>query len=162
MKKKTPNPDSEYKPFDSEGNKKSSTSKPVTFEDLLREIQQSKVSQPEVKQTPKKEKYVYETPKYVDYDDNLQDEERSLENVNYKSDDEIYNTYEQAKKEAFNRPSYEDSEVDFKDSVLRFSHFKEYDTLSVPSEAQNIARELKNPDNIKRAIVLSEILNRRY
>ena len=158
-KKKSPESGSDSRSFTPENQKQSS--KPVTFEDLLKEIQQSKTSAPEVKRPSKP---IYEQPKYVDYDDNLKEEEEDLEDVNhnYRDEDEIYKTYERAKSEAFNKPSYEDSETNLKDSVIQFSHFKEYDNLSIPSEAHNIARELQNRDNIKRAIVLSEVLNRRF
>jgi hypothetical protein len=158
-KKKSSPPDNDYKPFNTDSQP---STKPVTFEDLLKEIQQSKTTKPEVKKFPAKP--VYEKPQYVDYDDDIKSEEEDLEDVNYnnRSESEIYETYEKAKKEAFNKPTYEDSPVDLEGSVVRFKHFKEYDNLSVPSEAQNIAKELQNPDNIKRAIVLSEVLNRRY
>ena len=78
--------------------------KPLTFEDLLREIQTSKspVAPTTFLPSPKAE--------YVDYDDDLQDEEQDLEKTDYtfRNEDATYAAYETAKQEAFVRPSLED------------------------------------------------------
>ena len=158
LKKKSPNPNTDYKPLDTN---QPSSSKPVTFEDLLREIQQSKASKPEAKPATKP---VYNQPKYIDYDDDVKAEEEDLEDVdyNYRKDDDTYKTYEKAKSDAFNKPSYEEVKPEMTDSIVRFNPFKEYDVLEVPSYARALANELRNPESIKKAVILSEILNRRY
>ncbi len=157
-KKKAPAESSEGKPF--EQSKPNTSSKPVTFEDLLREIQGSKtVAPPEP--TPAYESRSY--PKYEDYDDNLEKEEKDLENVDYdyRNQDKIYETYEKAKQDAFNRPSLEET-MKVGDTIVRFGHFKEYDQQVASTLASSFAKDLQNPENFKKAFILSEILHRKY
>lgn len=142
------------------------TSKPVTFEDLLREIQRSKAPTP--KAQPKHiEPYVApapsQYPKYEDYDENIEEEVKELQLVDYddRKNDNIYETYEKAKKEAFNRLSLEET-MKVEDTVVRFGHFKEYDKKVAPSWTRKLAVELRNSENFKKAFIMSEILNRKY
>jgi hypothetical protein len=136
--------------------------KPVTFEDLLREIQAAKSPKPKPITTPQMPKQV--APKQYDiedYDDNLEEEEKSLENTSYNTNDQIYETYENAKKAAFARASLEETmKVD--DTEVKFGQFKEFSRQQSSSLASEYARELRNPKSFKRALILSEILNRRY
>lgn len=137
--------------------------KPVTFEDLLREIQASK--NPKPKPVP-----VYQPPKQVpakqydfeDYDDNLGDESKSLERTDYYADDTIYETYESAKKAAFSKASLEET-MKVEDTEVKFNQFKEYSKgEGQKSSAAEYAKELRNPKSFKRALILNEILNRRF
>jgi hypothetical protein len=160
-KKKAPEPGGDFKPFESE-NAPSNPNKPVTFEDLLREIQQTKAPKPEFKPEPVRP--AYKQPEYVDYDEDLKSEERDLEEISQdyrKNDDQIYETYEKAKSEAFNRRSLEET-MKVEDTVVRFGHFKGYDIQQTETVAQSIAKDFQNPENIKKAFILSEILNRKY
>jgi hypothetical protein len=139
-----------------------STGKPVTFEDLLREIQSAKAPA-EPKPAPKP---YYETPsypKYEDYDDDLKDEAKSLEEVSYdqRKDDNIYDVYEKAKQAAFQRPSLEET-MKVEDTVVRFGQFKEYQHQEEPSLASLVAKDFQNPENVKKAFIMSEILRRKY
>ena len=84
---------------------------PVSFEDLLREITEGKQPQkfPEspINQNKTEDRQPLPKPKpaYVDYDDDLEDEQKSLERVDF--DDERSNkAYEEAKKMAFHRRYY--------------------------------------------------------
>jgi Ribosomal subunit 39S len=150
--------------FDSEQreipNPPSSPTKPVTFEDLLREIQASKAPKPKpVSMAPKQvssSQYDVE-----DYDDNLGDENKSLERNDYYSNDKFNETYENAKKAAFSRASLEET-MKVEDTEVKFNQFKEYSKKEGHSLASEYANELKNPKNFKRAIILSEILNKRF
>jgi hypothetical protein len=160
-KKKQPETGGDFQPFDPES-PAGSPGKPVTFEDLLKEIQQSKAPKPEVRQEPVRP--TYKQPEYVDYDEDLKSEERDLEEISQdyrKNDDQIYETYEKAKSEAFNRRSLEET-MKVEDTVVRFGHFKGYDIQQTETVASSIAKDLQNPDNVKRAFILSEILNRKY
>jgi hypothetical protein len=155
-KKKSP-PESEGKPFELPD----TSTKPVTFEDLLREIQSTKtVAPPEPKPAPYQSKSY---PTYEDYDDNIGKEEKDLEEVdyNYRNQDKIYETYEKAKQAAFNRPSLEET-MKVEDTVVRFGHFKEYDQQAPPSLASTLGKDLQDPENFKKAFILSEILTRKY
>ncbi len=141
-------------------NAPSDSTKPVTFEDLLREIQASKAPQPKAAPVVTKQvapkKYDFE-----DYDDNLSDEIKSLEKTENFKDDKIYDTYEQAKKAAFSRASLEET-MKVGDTEVRFNHFKEYSKAEDKSLASEYAKELQNPASFKRALILSEILNKRF
>jgi hypothetical protein len=140
------------------------SSKPVSFEDLLREIQQAKAPQaPEPKPVPKP---FYESPsypKYEDYDDDLKEEEKDLEDVNYdyKKQTDTYDVYEKAKQAAFNRASLEET-MKVEDTIVRFGQFKEYERHEQPSLASLVAKDFDDPDKVKRAFIMSEILNRKY
>ena len=134
--------------------------KPVTFEDLLREIQASKAPKPKPvqvapKQVPSKQ---YEVE---DYDDNLEDENKSLERTDYYANDKFNETYENAKKAAFSRASLEET-MKVEDTEVKFNQFKEYGKKEGQSLASEYAKELKNPKSIKKALILNEILNRRF
>ena len=134
--------------------------KPVTFEDLLREIQASKAPNPNpviVEQKPVSDK----KDDVVDYDDNLGNENKSLERTDYYANDSFYETYESAKKAAFNRASLEET-MKVEDTEVRFNQFKEYSKKTSRSLASEYAKELRNPLNFKRALVLSEILNKKF
>jgi len=137
--------------------------KPVTFEDLLREIQASKAPRqkkvdvaPVAPQKVAANKYDFE-----DYDDNLGEETKSLERTDYYANDKIYETYENAKKAAFSRASLEET-MKVEDTEVRFKQFKEYSKSDDKSMAADYAQELKNPKSFKRALILSEILNKRF
>lgn len=132
--------------------------KAITFEDLLREIQQGKtLTQPEPI-APKSKPY-----DFVDYDDDLEEEEKSLEDVTYDAakDDEVLKTYEAAKREAFNRPSLETIDQP-RDGNVQFGHFREYDKKIREKPGLKFLKELKNPEGFRKAVILSEILNRKY
>jgi hypothetical protein len=133
--------------------------KPISFEDLLREIQAAKAPKP-VKQAipqpaPAKQ---YD---FVDYDDNLKDEVEEFEKVDYKSQDQIYDTYEKAKRDAFNRPSLEET-IKVEDTDTSFGQFKGYKRKERGAMVSNYITELKNPTSFKKAFILSEILSKRY
>lgn len=131
-------------------------SKPISFEDLLREIQASKApsNKPVVEAQPK-------TIEYVDYDDEIEEEVKPLEKTNYKTEDEIYSTYEKAKSEAFNRASLEET-MHVEDTVVSYEKFKGYKRERKPAAAVNFVKELQNPTSFKKAFILSEILAKRF
>lgn len=123
--------------------------KTLTFEDLLRQITESK-TQP--KQEP-----------VVDYEEELEEEEEVLEDVNYdyRKDNKAFETYEEAKKQAFFRPSLEET-MNVKDTVVTFGKFKEFEKETGPDLAAGYLKDFKDPEGIKKAVVLSEILKRKF
>jgi hypothetical protein len=131
-------------------------SKPVSFEDLLREIQASKAPKPVLKQVPVAPKQDFE-----DYDDNLEEENKSLERAAPYSEDRTYETYENAKKAAFSRASLEET-MHIEDTEIKFGKFGEYSKVETKSVASQYAEELRSPQSFKRALILSEILNKRF
>jgi len=126
--------------------------KPVSFEDLLREIQAAKSPRQVV--APPVKQYDFE-----DYDDDLKEEAEVLERTDYKSEDQIYDTYEKAKKDAFNRPSLEET-LKVGDTQVTFEQFKGYQHREVVTN--EYIKELRNPSSFKKAFILSEILSKRF
>jgi len=169
LKKKnpsTPSPEEEsYNP--SQGRSAEPAKPPITFEELLREIQGTKTEQTEAKPV------LYDTPQtaldspkhsdYQDYDDDLDTEEKDLEDAgyDYKKQDTIYNTYEQAKSQAFERPSLEES-MKLEDTVVKYGQFKGYQQVSHTGFLTEYIKELKDPKGFKKAFIMSEIIQRRF
>lgn len=156
-KKPEPPPYADDFPEPQPGRGDSRQPKPITFEDLLREIQGEKTLSKPVVKTPDVAQY-----DVVDYDDDLKDEVEDLEDVRYDAskDDEVFKAYEAAKKEAFNRPSLE--EVAPVGEVVRFDHFKEYDQQRKGKPSMGFLKELKDPGGFRKAFIMSEILRRKY
>jgi hypothetical protein len=176
-KKKAAEQTSQQKPLE-QNQPTGNTSKPFTFEDLLREIQQGKAATPRAEPVPPPiQQYVppqpkpamvsapaqSQSPKYEDYDDNIEKDEKDLENVDYdyRNEDKIYETYETAKKEAFNKASLEET-MHVEDTVVKYGRFKEFNQEALVTMASSIATDFKDKANIRKAFILSEILNRRY
>jgi len=133
--------------------------KPISFEDLLKEIQAAKEPKPQP-QPVLEPVNDYQT---VDYDDNLKQEEQPIEKTdyNYKDHDTIYETYEKARQEAFLRPSMEET-LKLENTIVRFGQFKGYEQQIRPSLAREYGKELQDTTNFRKAFILSEILNRKY
>lgn len=139
---------------------------PVSFEDLLREITEGKQPEklPEAPVTKHHTEYRKPLPKpqpaYVDYDDELEDEEKSLEKMSF--DDERSNkAYEEAKKMAFNRPSLEET-MKLDQVNTSFGRFKEFDKKQDKGLLSEYVKDLRDPKGFKKALILSEVLNRRH
>ena len=124
--------------------------KAMTFEELMREIMEAKTTPP--KQEP-----------VVDYDDQLGEEERDLEDVNYdhRKDSEVTATYERAKKEAFSRPSLEET-MKVGDTVMSFGKFKEFERTKGSNLAEQYLNDFGDMDKVRKAIVMSEILKPKF
>jgi hypothetical protein len=138
----------------------------LTFEELLREIAEAKepeekpVYQPKPAYVAPKPAYVAPKPAYVDYDDDLKEEEQDLEDVNYDYKKES-KVYEDARMLAFNRPSLEET-MKVEDTIVKFSKFKEFEEQKGRNLLEEYTRDLRDPEGFKKAVVLSEILNRRF
>jgi len=132
-------------------------SKVLTFEELLKEITESKAKP---KPQPKAE--------YVDYDDEVaeeiqeKEEIKDLEDVeyNYKKD-KVVVEYEEAKRQAFLRPSLEET-LNIKDIDTRFAKFKVFETATQSNLVERYLTDLYDPEGLKKAIVMSEILQRKF
>lgn len=136
--------------------------KATTFEELLRDIEQMK--KPEPRPAPSYDRPpAKREPEYVDYDDELEDEKKGLEDAkyDYRNQDKIYDVYDEAKKLAFVRPSLEET-VKLEDTIVRFKQFKGYETESKKNLVEVYLKELKDPAGFKKAFIMSEILKRRF
>lgn len=127
--------------------------KPLSFEDLLREITEAKQTSPSPMQRPAQE--------FQDYDDELQEEiEPERPDYDYRKQ-ETYQTFEQSKYEAFNRLSYEET-MKLDDTDVKFGKFQAFEEDTKPSIAAQIAEDFADMDKVKRAFIMSEIFNRKY
>lgn len=140
--------------------------KPMTFEELLREIQQAKTppkpiaKEPEIQTRPTYQT-VPPTKSYeIDYDDDIKDEEQDLETIPQR-DNRSSEIYENAKRDAFNRPSLEET-MKLEDTDVKFGHFKVYDDVPKKSVASDILKDFSDPEGFKKAFIMSEILKRKF
>ena len=103
-------------------------------------------------------------PGPVNYDESLSEEEQDLEEVDYdyKKQDTIYATYEKAKKEAFFHPSLEDVDWKSQKSDIIFEKFKGFEIEKKPDLMARYLGNIKNPDELKKAFVVSEVLKPKF
>lgn len=138
---------------------------PVTFEELLREITEGKTEKfPESPVTQTKPEFRQPLPKpkpaYIDYDDDLEEEEKSLEKTNF--DDERSNkAYEEAKRMAFNRPSLEET-MKLDQVNTTYGRFKEFEKKQETGVLAEYVKDLRDPKGFKKSLILSEVLNRKH
>lgn len=140
----------------------------MTFEDLLKEITEAKVAQPQPvqrttpSQTVRPVSEVTETY-VVDYDEDLKEEIQDLEVVGNEVDDSWKRNkiYEEGKRVAFNRATLEGT-LQLSDTDMKFGKFKEFDQKEQTNVLQNYLSELQDPEGLKKAVIMSEILNRRF
>lgn len=133
------------------------TAKPMTFEDLLEEIQGMKKKETEVKPEP-----IESVDRDWEYTE-PSEAKKQLEDAqyDYREHDKIYEVYEEARKQAFLRPSLEETSK-LEDTIVRFKQFKVYQTENRRNLSEEFFRELKEPQGFKKAFVMSEILKRRF
>jgi hypothetical protein len=133
--------------------------KPLTFEELLREITEAKQSPQPSFETRRPETEV------VDYDDEIKEEEQDLEEVSYnkryKEEERVNTAYEQAKREAFNRPSLEET-LKVSDTQVQFGKFKVFEVNQNTNVLEDYTKDFQDPEGLKKAVVMSEILKRKF
>lgn len=127
--------------------------KTLTFDELLREIESMKQPKP----APQPE------PAVLDYEEEPVRDEQPVEDTkyDYRQQDRIYEVYEKAKAEAFERPSLEET-VKLKDTIVRFSQFRGYEKAPRPKTKDEYLAILRDKDNFRKAFVVSEILKRKF
>jgi hypothetical protein len=127
----------------------------LTFEELLREISQGKSEPKTERKTPAKP--------YYSYEDEVFEEDQDLDDVNidYRKEDKTVAAFEDAKRQAFFRPSLEET-MNVQDTDMRFGKFKEFEL----QKSRNLMHEyligLNDPEGWKKAVVMSEILQRKF
>jgi hypothetical protein len=162
-KEQQPNDIPNYEPHSKPQQTTTSKPKQLTFEELLKEITESKQPEKPVYETKKP---VYQTipqTRRIDYDDDLKEEEKDLEDVeyDYRKKDNIYNVYEQAKSQAFVKPSLEET-MKVKDTVVKFGKFKAFERETKRNLLEEYTKSFRDPEGLKKAVVMSEILNRKF
>jgi hypothetical protein len=145
----------EQTPYHTETSNPPNKPKQLTFEELLREITETKT----VQQQPRP----VVQPTYVNYDDDIEEEIQDLEVIpeSYRKKDNIYDVYEEAKKAAFNRPSLEET-MRVGDTDTKFARFKMFEQEEETSVLDEYAREFQDPAGFKKAFVMSEILKTKF
>lgn len=129
--------------------------KQMTFEELLREIAEGKAEkQPEKKVVPQ--------PVHESYEDVSAEEERDLElDPQEYQDDKVHQVYEEAKRQAFSRPSLEET-LKLQDTDTTFGRFKEFEKEPQRNLVLDYLTEFRDPEGLKKAVVMSEILKRKF
>lgn len=141
--------------------------RPLTFEDLLREIQSGKpATRPEPSLPTPTPTYNKPEPSSweVDYEDEPVEEIKDLETIEPRKREpvrETYDAYERAKLEAFNRPSLEET-MKLADTDVKFAHFKSYDMPTQRNVLADYLSELRDPEGFRKAFIMSEILKRKF
>lgn len=133
------------------------TQKPISFEDLLREITEAKAPKTE----PQYE--TYQQPEYVDYDDEVVDEEEAYEQVvpDYRKTDPIYKKYEDAKAYDYASNLLEQT-MRLDDVDMKFGRFNEFESEKGRNLLEEYTQDLRDPDGFKKAVILTEILNTKH
>jgi hypothetical protein len=135
------------------GRAETSSPKQLTFEELLREISEGKTQTQVPKEvTPKAE--------YENYDEVIEEEDLEVDLNDYRND-KVTTTYEEAKRQAFARPSLEDT-MKLQDTEMKFGRFKEFEKEAKRDLLGEYLADLRDPEGLKKAIVVSEILKRKF
>jgi hypothetical protein len=129
----------------------------LTFEELLKEITEGKQPARPSIEPARPQRNV------IDYDEDLEDEAQDLEDVqaDYRKKDRIYADYEEAKRQAFYRPSLEET-MNLKDTNVKFGKFKVFEGSQERNLLEEYLQDFRDPEGLKKAIVLSEILKRKF
>ena len=69
--------------------------------------------------------------------------------------------YEEGKKQAFLRPSLEET-MKLEDTIVKFEKFKVFEEEEKQNVLAEYVRDLEDPEGFKKAFVLSEVLQRRF
>lgn len=132
--------------------------KPISFEDLLREIQQSK--QPERPVVEESQPPYNQYDEVEDYEKELVPEAKSLEEPEPVFANS-YEVYEKAKADAFARPSLEET-MKVEDTDMRFGQFEKYQKVKETVPATSFAETFRDFDQFKKAFVMAEILKPKF
>ncbi|MEX2233863.1 MAG: hypothetical protein WD824_16985 [Cyclobacteriaceae bacterium] len=130
--------------------------KQLTFEELLREITEGKQAQKPAPQ-PKPQ------PRYESFDNDLGEEAKSLEDVGYDEAENarVFKAYEDAKSQVFQRTSLEET-LRLQDTNVDFGKFKEFEAQKKRNVLNDYIKIIRNPVSLKHAVVMSEILKRKF
>ena len=157
LKKKTPD-ESDSEPQDRQYEEPRKSQKQLTFEELLKEITEGKNVEKPVSRP------VQPVQTYVDYDDDLKDEEEEVDEVvryDTRRDDQVVLAYEEAKRMAFERPSLEET-MKLEDTKMKFGRFKEFEQVERRDLLKEYLIDFNDPGQWKKAVVMSEILKPKF
>ena len=132
------------------------TPRQLTFEELLREITEGKQAQ---KHKPEPEP----VPAYESYEKDPGEEARSLEEVNFDEADNAgrWKPYEEIPARTVERKSLEET-LRLEDTVISFGKFHAFETKHRTRLADDYIKLIRNPVTLRQAVVMSEILKRKF
>lgn len=162
-RKKTPVASRPAQPSqDRDENESTEGGRPQTFEELLREIEGVKRPEPEPATFDLPPAQREKEKELTTYDYDAPAGKKQLEDTyyDYRDHDKIYEVYEEAKKQAFYRPSLEET-VRLTDTIVRFEP-KKYNVEQRQNKATEFLNELKNPKSFRKAFLLSEVLKPKF
>jgi len=128
----------------------------LTFEELLREITEGKqVQAPQRQSEPE--------PRFETFENEFKEEARSLEEVGYNEVEnaKVYKAYQDNKSQEFDRKSLEET-LKLQDTIIDFGKFKAFETEKRKNLLNEYVNIIRNPETLKQAVVMSEILNRKF
>lgn len=130
--------------------------RPLTFEELLREITEGKQAEKIPEQRRREPEYA--TLETVDAD-----EAKSLEEVGFDEAENarIFKAYEDAKRQAFERRSLEET-LKLEDTAVDFQRFDVFDDRQKKSLRDDYIQLLRNPRSVRQAVIMSEILKTKF
>ncbi|MBX2966141.1 MAG: hypothetical protein KF845_08350 [Cyclobacteriaceae bacterium] len=129
------------------------TQKPMTFEELLREITQAKA--------PAETTYEpYQETEYADYEVEGTEVLQEKPVTSYQQDP-VYKQFQEAKQYDYAANPLEDT-LKLEDVDMKYGKFREFEAEARGSLLDEYTRDLRDPDGFKKAVILSEILNRRH
>jgi len=130
--------------------------RPLTFEELLREIT-------EAKQTEKRRPEREVVPQYESYEKDPGAEARSLEEVDFNEADRSvkWKPYEEVPAASAQRRSLEET-MRLEDTVVDFRKFDVFENKDQKRQLDDYIRLMRNPVTLKQAVVLSEILKTKF
>lgn len=139
-----------------QGNPDRNVPRELTFEELLREITEGKTIQ---RQAPQPAPVVTTPSPYASYETVTEDEEDDFDE--YRSNDRTVKVYEEGKRQAFERKSLEET-MSLDDTEMTYVRFKEFEEKKRNPVLEQYLGDLNDPDSWKKAVIMSEILQRKF
>lgn len=128
----------------------------LTFEELLREITEGK-------QADKRQPEAEAAPMYEPYEKDRGEEARSLEEVNFDEADNAkrWKPYEQIPAGGFERKSLEET-LYLEKNEIKFGKFESFEKRGRRRLLDDYMKIIRNPESLRQAVVMSEILKRKF
>jgi len=153
-KKNQPQPNKASRP--TEANRPQQQPKPVSFEDLLKDITEGRTEE-----APEAE-VIEEQSMAPVYEERPTEGKTKRESIRHFADEESRRVYEASVARAAEYKSGHDHKFEPDEDYISQKMFKKSEVDSGPTIADEIREGLHTTDNARKAIVYSEILNRKY
>jgi len=133
----------------------------LTFEELLREITEGKEAQR--KPAPEPELELEPVPAYEKYEQELAEEDKSLEEVSFNEADRAvrWKSYEEIPPRTEERRSLEET-LRLEDTKVDFGKFAAFENTQRKKLLDDYIKLIRNPQSLRQAVVMSEILKPKF